>query len=89
MQFVEILIVYLVIMNSVAFVAYAMDKRKARKGKWRIPEKTLLLLTVLGGSVGALLGMFGLRHKTKHIKFVIGVPVLFAIHVILIVYFVL
>ena len=89
MKYIEIIMGYLIIMNLFTLVAYVMDKQKAKKGKWRIPEKTLLLLTALGGSIGALIGVFGIRHKSKHVKFVIGVPVLFAIHVVLFVYFVL
>lgn len=66
-------VVYLAVINLLTFIAYGMDKRKARKGKWRIPEKTLLLFAGIGGSVGALLGMYLLHHKTKHAKFTIGV----------------
>lgn len=72
---------YLIIINLVTFVVYGMDKRKAIKNKWRIPEKTLLGLAAVGGSVGALAGMYGFRHKTKHMKFVIGVPVILAIQI--------
>lgn len=72
---------YLIIINLVTFVVYGMDKRKAIKNKWRIPEKTLLGLAAAGGSVGALAGMYGFRHKTKHMKFVIGVPVILAIQI--------
>lgn len=54
------------VMSAIAFIAYASDKKKAKKGAWRIPEKVLLLLGFLGGSVGALLAMKCLRHKTKH-----------------------
>lgn len=72
---------YLVIINVVTFMAYAMDKRKARKRKWRIPEKTLLFLAVIGGSVGALLGIHILHHKTKHLKFTVGVPVVLMIQI--------
>lgn len=72
---------YLVIINVVTFMAYAMDKRKARKRKWRIPEKTLLFFAVIGGSVGALLGIHILHHKTKHLKFTVGVPVVLMIQI--------
>ncbi len=58
----------------VTFMVYGIDKRKARRGTWRIPEKTLFLLPLLGGSVGALLGMKVFRHKTKHWYFVWGIP---------------
>lgn len=78
--------VYLVIINLMTFIAYGMDKRKAKKGKWRIPEKTLLLFAVLGGSVGALLGMYLFHHKTKHAKFTIGVPVILALQIGAVIY---
>ena len=75
----EIVIDYLVVMSLLTFAAYGMDKRKAKKGQWRIPEKTLLLLAVLGGSLGALLGMYVFHHKTQKTKFVIGVPAIIAV----------
>ncbi len=65
---------YLIIINVVTFFIYGIDKKKARKSKWRISENTLLLLAVIGGSVGAWLGMNVWRHKTKHNKFRYGVP---------------
>lgn len=84
----ELLIGYLLFINLLTLVAYWTDKQKAKKNKWRISEKTLLFLTAIGGSVGALIGMFAIRHKTRHIKFLLGVPALFALHVILIYYLV-
>lgn len=68
------LAVWLIAINLVTFAVYGADKRRARRGAWRIPEKTLFLLPLLGGSVGALLGMRVFRHKTKHWYFVWGVP---------------
>lgn len=65
---------YLVLMNLAAFGAYGADKRRARRGRWRVPERTLFLLPLLGGSIGALLGMRTFRHKTKHWYFVWGIP---------------
>ena len=65
---------YLAAVNLVTFTVYGVDKAKARRGAWRVPEKTLFLLPLLGGSVGALLGMLVFRHKTKHWYFVWGVP---------------
>ena len=65
---------YLAAVNLVTFTVYGVDKAKARRGAWRIPEKTLFLLPLLGGSVGALLGMRVFHHKTKHWYFVWGVP---------------
>ena len=71
------LIIYLLVVNCIAFLAYGLDKRKAEKDRWRIPELTLIVLAVLGGSVGALAGMLAFHHKTKKAKFVIGVPLIF------------
>ena len=68
------LAVWLLAINLVTFAVYGADKRRARRGAWRVPEKTLFLLPLLGGSVGALLGMRVFRHKTKHWYFVWGVP---------------
>lgn len=65
---------YLAIINIVAFVVYGIDKYKAKHQKWRIPEATLLSLAILGGAIGALLGMLIFRHKTKHLRFQIVVP---------------
>lgn len=58
------------------------DKRKAKRGAWRIPEATLMWAAVLGGSIGSLAGMYTFRHKTKHPKFTIGIPVILAIQII-------
>ena len=68
------LAVWLIAINLVTFAVYGADKRRARRGAWRVPEKTLFLLPLLGGSIGALLGMRVFRHKTKHWYFVWGVP---------------
>ena len=68
------LAVWLIAINLVTFAVYGADKRRARRGAWRVPEKTLFLLPLLGGSVGALLGMRVFRHKTKHWYFGWGVP---------------
>ena len=62
--------------NLLAFVLMGVDKSRARRGAWRIPEKALFLAALLGGSVGSLLGMYAFRHKTKHLSFVIGLPVI-------------
>lgn len=75
----DLLFVYLVIVNAVTFLLYGLDKWKARKGKERIPERTLLGLAVIGGSVGAFAGMQFFRHKTKKIKFYLGVPAIFLV----------
>ena len=67
---------YLAAVNLVTFTVHGVDKAKARRGAWRVPEKTLFLLPLLGGSVGALLGMLVFRHKTKHWYFVWGIPLI-------------
>ena len=69
-----VLLVWLAAINLVTFAVYGIDKAKAKRGAWRMPEKTLFLLPLLGGSVGALLGMQVFHHKTKHWYFVWGVP---------------
>ena len=80
---INLLIAYLLIVNAVGFILMLVDKIKAKKNKWRIPEATLFLMAVIGGSVGSLLGMYTFRHKTKHIKFIIGMPLILAAQVIL------
>ena len=67
-------LLYLFLINAVAFVLMHADKRRARKNRWRIPERTLIGTAVLGGSIGALLGMRCFRHKTRHLKFTLGIP---------------
>ena len=69
-----VLLVWLAVINLLTFIVYGADKRRARKGKWRVPEKMLFLLPLLGGSIGALLGMRVFHHKTRHWYFVWGVP---------------
>lgn len=76
--------VYLLEINAVAFVLGTVDKVCARKNAWRVPEATLLLSAALGGSVGLLLAMALFRHKTKHKKFTIGVPLILAAQIVLI-----
>lgn len=71
---------YLVGINILTWMVYGIDKWKARNSQWRIPERTLLLLTLAGGSVGAAAGMMVFRHKIRKPKFYIGVPVLFLFH---------
>lgn len=75
------LIGYLVIINLIAFITMGIDKNKARKHKWRIKEATLFIQALLGGSIGSNLGMQVFRHKTKHMQFVIGMPLILIVQV--------
>ena len=82
----EALLYYLIVINVVTFLVYGIDKWRAKKGKWRISEATLLLLAVIGGSIGAWLGMKVWHHKTMHKKFKYGIPAILIIQIILIGY---
>ena len=75
---------YLVLINAAAFLLMLLDKQKARRGAWRIPEKTLLTIAILGGSAGAIIGMYMFRHKTRHLKFALGLPLILALQICLI-----
>ena len=75
------LIIYLIAINIVTFAAFGIDKWKAINGRWRISEARLMSLSAVGGSLGGILGMYFFRHKTKHIKFLIGLPVLLIAHI--------
>ena len=70
----KLILLYLLIVNAVAFLLMLVDKQSARKKLWRIPESTLLLTAAIGGSIGALAGMYTFRHKTRHLKFTLGIP---------------
>ena len=76
------LIYYLLLINAMAFILMLTDKYKARKNLWRIPEAVLMGSALLGGSIGALAGMYACRHKTKHLKFTLGIPVILAIQIL-------
>lgn len=81
-----LLISYYCLINLVAFLVFGADKGRAKKKKYRVSENMLMFLCVLGGGGGALLGMKAFRHKTKHAKFIVGVPAMFVIHVLLIIW---
>lgn len=80
-RMLKLIFVYILVVNITAFVLYGFDKKRAIKKEWRIPEKTLLGIAVLGGSVGAILGMYGFRHKTKHWQFRILLPLFLLLHI--------
>ena len=73
---ITFLIIYFVIMNIVGFAIMGIDKRKAIKKVWRIPESTLFIVALIGGSIGSIIGMNFFRHKTKHWYFVLGMPLI-------------
>ena len=79
--------IYLIGINILTFLIFGADKWKAKRDKWRIPEDTLIWLAIVGGSVGALLGMYLFRHKTKHRKFQIGIPVILLVQLGLLYFF--
>lgn len=79
----DLLVVYLFIVNVVGFVLMLVDKYKAKRNLWRIPEATLMGAAAIGGSIGALAGMYLVRHKTQHIKFTLGIPVILAVQIAL------
>jgi len=83
----RLLILLLAIINIVTFCTYGIDKWKAQHNKWRISELTLFVFALIGGSIGALLGMSIFHHKTQHLKFKIGIPVILAVQVIVFMYF--
>ena len=81
------IIIYFILINIIGFLAMYIDKQKAKKGKWRIPEKTLFIITGLGGWIGTITGMYLFRHKTQKIAFVIGFPTIAILEIICIIYF--
>ena len=79
----QYLIIYLAAINVVTFIVYGIDKHKAKKQRWRVSENTLLLLAVLGGSIGAWVGMKVWHHKTRHKKFKYGIPAIIILQLLL------
>ncbi|MBR4290606.1 MAG: DUF1294 domain-containing protein [Oscillospiraceae bacterium] len=77
----HLVLLYLTIINAASFLLMLADKLKAKRGAWRIPEKTLLGVAAAGGSIGALAGMYTFRHKTKHIRFTLGIPLILAVQI--------
>lgn len=84
----KILITYFIIINLITFAVFGIDKLKAVKDKWRIPEKVLFLLSIIGGSAGAILGMYTFRHKTKKPAFKFGIPAILIVQIVLL-YFIM
>ena len=82
---ISILLFYLLIVNAAGFILMLVDKIKAKRNLWRIPEATLFLVAAVGGSIGSLLGMYTFRHKTKHLKFTLGMPLILALQILAVV----
>ena len=82
----NIILSYILAVNITSFLLYGIDKYKAKKGRWRISEATLLLMAVIGGSIGAWVGMRLWHHKTMHKKFKYGIPIIIILQVVLAVY---
>lgn len=80
------ILIYLLCINIIGFLAMGIDKLKAQKGWWRIPEATLMTLCLLGGGIGTIAGMYTFRHKTKKMKFTIGMPTILIAEIIAIIY---
>ncbi|MBQ8834056.1 MAG: DUF1294 domain-containing protein [Oscillospiraceae bacterium] len=76
-------LIYLLIVNAAGFLLMLADKQKAKKNLWRIPESTLMTVALIGGSIGSLIGMYTVRHKTKHLKFTIGIPAILILQIAL------
>lgn len=79
------IIIYLVVVNIIGFLIMFVDKRKAEKNRWRIPEKTLFMFSMIGGSIGTLAGMYVFRHKTKKLRFAIGFPAILILQIIIVI----
>lgn len=82
------IILYLVIMNLFGFLLMGIDKRKSIKNKYRIQEKTFFMISLIGGSLGCLIGMYTFHHKTKKMKFYLGIPFLFILNLLCIIFLV-
>lgn len=82
---VKNIVIYLILINLITFLAMYIDKRKAKKGKRRIPEKTLFILVGLGGGIGGILGMYLFRHKTKKTRFIIGFPAILIFEILVVI----
>ena len=85
MDSLSLLIVYIIAVNIIGFALMGNDKRRARKNAFRIPEATLFAFSIIGGSIGMLIGMYTFRHKTKHMTFKIGIPVIIFVQILFIV----
>ena len=76
---------YLIVVNLISFTAMGVDKSKSRKRSWRIPESTLFVLALIGGSIGSIAGMHLFRHKTRHRSFLYGMPAILIIQILIVI----
>ena len=83
---IKTILIYLIAINLIGFYMMWSDKRKAKWGKWRIPEQKLFIVTALGGGIGTIAGMYTFHHKTKKLKFTIGLPTILILEIILFIY---
>ena len=81
----KLVLYYLLIINAAGFLLMLVDKWKAKKNRWRVRESTLLIVAALGGSIGSLAGMYLFRHKTQHLKFTLGIPLILAAQCLIVV----
>lgn len=84
---IQNIIIYFIAINLIGFFVMWLDKKKAKKGAWRIQEKTLFIITGLGGGIGTIAGMYTFRHKTQKLGFVIGFPFITILEIVTVVYF--
>lgn len=82
------MIIYFLVINIIGFFIMFIDKQKAKKGAWRIPEKTIFIITALGGGIGTIAGMYTFRHKTQKLQFVVGLPFITILEIILAIYWI-
>ncbi|HBZ6635052.1 DUF1294 domain-containing protein [Clostridium botulinum] len=83
---IKIVLIYLLFINFIGFSIMLVDKKRAIHKEWRVPEKNLIGISIIGGSIGMILGMFTFRHKTKHLKFLLGIPVIIIIQFYIVIY---
>lgn len=81
------IIIYLIVINIIGFLAMFIDKRKAKRGSWRIQEKTLFGICILGGGIGTIAGMYAFRHKTQKLTFTLGMPAIVILEIAIVIYF--
>ena len=86
---IQNIIVYLIAINLIGVMAMWIDKKKAQKGAWRFSEKSLFMITILGGGIGTIAGIYTFRHKTKKLRFTIGLPTILVTEIVLAVYYLL